>query len=261
MYVRGNPDHGINDFVDNRNGTVSDKATGLTWMQEDGGTGVIWEDGLNYCESLDYAGFDDWRLPNIKELHSIVDYSRSPDTTDSAAIDPIFDVSTIMSELGVSDYPFYWSSTTHANMRSGNNAAYVSFGRALGYMNGQWLDVHGAGAQRSDPKSGDPANWPAGLGPQGDAIRIFNYARCVRGGIDDNTLTGGDVDLFSGVEQSGIPPGPPPPGIPPGPPPQIAIDSCSEAVEGDYCEFTDMHGTITGTCMQVQEQLACVPDG
>jgi hypothetical protein len=29
-----------------------------------------------------------WRLPNIKELHSLVDYTRSPDTTNSAAIDP-----------------------------------------------------------------------------------------------------------------------------------------------------------------------------
>jgi len=50
----------------------------------------------------------------------------------------------------------------------------------MGYMNGSWIDVHGAGAQRSDPKSGDPADWPTGHGPQGDAIRIYNYARLVR---------------------------------------------------------------------------------
>ena len=42
------------------------------------------------------------------------------------------------------------------------------------------LNVHGAGAQRSDPKSGDPADWAGGHGPQGDEIRIFNYARAVR---------------------------------------------------------------------------------
>jgi hypothetical protein len=41
----------------------------------------------------------------------------------------------------------------------------------------QLLDVHGAGAQRSDPKSGDPGEWPYGHGPQGDVIRIYNYAR------------------------------------------------------------------------------------
>jgi hypothetical protein len=50
----------------------------------------------------------------------------------------------------------------------------------MGNMNGQWMDVHGAGAQRSDPKVGDTADWPQGHGPQGDAIRIENFVRLVR---------------------------------------------------------------------------------
>ena len=41
-------------------------------------------------------------------------------------------------------------------------------------------DVHGAGAQRGDPKDGDPGDYPNGHGPQGDVIRIFNMVRCVR---------------------------------------------------------------------------------
>ena len=63
-----------------------------------------------------------------------------------------------------------------------DKAVYVCFGEALGYMiqHGGWIDVHGAGAQRSDPKDGDPADYPTGHGPQGDAIRIYNYVRCVR---------------------------------------------------------------------------------
>ena len=44
----------------------------------------------------------------------------------------------------------------------------------------RWMDVHGAGAQRSDPKIGDPDDFPTGRGPQGDAIRIYNYVRLVR---------------------------------------------------------------------------------
>jgi hypothetical protein len=52
----------------------------------------------------------------------------------------------------------------------------------MGKMNGRWMDVHGAGAQRSDPKDGNPSLYEDGLGPQGDAIRIYNYVRCVRGG-------------------------------------------------------------------------------
>jgi hypothetical protein len=50
--------------------------------------------------------------------------------------------------------------------------------------NYQFEDVHGAGAQRSDPKAGDPAMFPHGRGPQGDVIRIYNYVRLVRGGTD-----------------------------------------------------------------------------
>ena len=43
-----------------------------------------------------------------------------------------------------------------------------------------FVDVHGAGAQRSDPKAGNPAMFPRGRGPQGDVIRIYNYLRLVR---------------------------------------------------------------------------------
>ena len=180
IYVRGNTSYGENSFVDNGNGTVTDNATGLTWTQNDSGTGMDWESALNYCESLDTGGISDWRLPNAKELQSIVDYSRSPDATNSATIDPIFNISSITNEAGQVDYPYFWSSTTHANQVSGGNAVYVSFGRALGYMNNQWMDVHGAGAQRSDPKvSSATAQYPTGHGPQGDAIRGSNYVRCV----------------------------------------------------------------------------------
>ena len=185
-YVRGNADYGINDFVDNGDGTIIDSSTGLMWMQADNGTGVIWEDALSFAENLDFAGRDDWRLPNAKELQSIVDYTRSPTTTGSAAIDPLFDCTQIIDEAGNPNYAFYWTSTTHINWTTtpGGSAAYIAFGQALGYFGPpgmeQWCDVHGAGAQRSDPKSGDPSQWPYGHGPQGDAIRIYNYVRCVR---------------------------------------------------------------------------------
>jgi len=181
-YVRGNDTYGINDFQDNGDGTITDNATGLMWMQVDNGEGVNWEDALSDAENLEYAGYSDWRLPDVKELQSILDYTRSPSTTNSAAIDPLFNATEITNEAGQSDYGCYWSSTTHSNWSAvaGGFASYVSFGRAMGYMNNFWQDVHGAGAQRSDPKDGDPDDYPTGHGPQGDAIRIFNYVRCVR---------------------------------------------------------------------------------
>ncbi|ETR68455.1 MAG: hypothetical protein OMM_10510, partial [Candidatus Magnetoglobus multicellularis str. Araruama] len=180
LYVRGKTDYGINQFSDNGDSTITDNATALMWTQKDSQKALNWDDAIDYCEALQTAGHNDWRLPNAKELQSIVDYSRSPETTSSAAIDSLFEVTSIQNEEAVTDYPYYWSSTTHINMINGSNAAYLSFGRAMGNMNGEWMDVHGAGSQRSDPKSGDPNNYPTGHGPQGDAIRIYNYVRCVR---------------------------------------------------------------------------------
>ncbi|MBN2011733.1 DUF1566 domain-containing protein [candidate division KSB1 bacterium] len=200
LFVRGNAAYGINDFSDNGDGTITDNATGLMWAQADNSDAVLWQDALAWVQLKNneyYLGHNDWRLPNVKELQSIVDYTRSPSTTNSAAINPLFTCSTIIDEGGNVNYPFYWSSTTHVNIQTGNNAAYVAFGDGLGWMqdpvNGsyQLMDVHGAGCQRSDPKTGDPASYPHGHGPQGDVIRIYNYVRLVR-----------DADLITGVNDN-----------------------------------------------------------
>ncbi len=191
-YVRGNADYGRNDFVDNKDGTVTDRATGLIWMKQDSGHlkagtskdgRMDWPTALAWAENLKHAGHDDWRLPNAKELQSIVDYTRSPATTRSAAIDPVFEASPVKAADGSKDYGFYWSSTTHASVRAADAAVYVAFGRSNGWMHGQLLDAHGAGSQRSDPKTGDASKFPQGRGPQGDVVRILNVVRCVRGGV------------------------------------------------------------------------------
>jgi hypothetical protein len=197
-FVRGNA-YGENQFVDNGDGTVTDTATGLTWMQVDSGRAMSWQEALSYAEALDHAGHDDWRLPNAKELQSIVDYSRSPDTTGSAAIDPVFQTTAITNEADQKDFPFFWTATTHLDgPQAGSMAVYVAFGRAMGRMNGQTSDVHGAGAQRSDPKTGQAG---LGHGPQGDAQRIANHVRCVRGGAvalegDDTETKPSDADRY-----------------------------------------------------------------
>lgn len=185
MAVRGDEGYGENAFTDNGDQTVTDAATGLMWTQNDSGNAMSWEDALAWAERANdagYLGYDDWRLPNVKELQILVDYTRSPDTSDSAAIDPVFSVTNIVNEAGEMDYPVYWTSTTHANWtkNAGNHASYVNFGRAMGYMRNNWVDVHGAGAQRSDPKVGVASDFPEGFGPQGDAIRVTNHARLVR---------------------------------------------------------------------------------
>ncbi len=220
--VRGNPAYGTNDFVDNKDGTITDNATGLMWAQADSGKGLDWKEALAWAEEMNaqnYLGHNDWRVPGVKELQSIIDYTRSPDTTQSAAIDPLFSCTEITNEAGQPDFPCYWTSTTHIGTGGrADTADYLAFGRAMGYFKpgsppegagagaptgpgaagpppgaapgmmpagtyvegASWMDVHGAGAQRSDPKVGDPADFPYGRGPQGDAIRIYNYVRLVR---------------------------------------------------------------------------------
>ncbi|MDP2038036.1 MAG: DUF1566 domain-containing protein, partial [Ignavibacteria bacterium] len=190
LYVRGNAEYGKNNFTDNVDGTITDKSTGLMWMKNDNGTGVLWENALSYAEGFEYAAHSDWRLPNAKELQSLVDYTRSPAITNSAAINSMFNCTQIVNEAGAADYPCYWTGTSFCSQTTsdGKAAVYISFGRAMGYMSiyGGWIDVHGAGAQRSDPKIGDPNQFPNGFGPQGDAIRIYNYVRLVRD-IDSDT--------------------------------------------------------------------------
>jgi hypothetical protein len=179
LYVRGNTDYGRNDFSDNGDGTIIDKATGLMWAQADNGEGLDWEDALLYAENSSLAGHSDWRLPNAKELQSIVDYTRSPKTHNSPAMDPLFHCTQITNEAGALDYPYYWTGTTHYSAaRQGTNAVYVCFGLGLGEMNNVVMDVHGAGCQRSDPKEEMQGGPDA---PQGDIVRSSNFVRLVRG--------------------------------------------------------------------------------
>lgn len=131
--VRG-LEYGANAFVDNGDKTVTDRATGLMWQKTDDGQARDWPSALNHCEGLVQSGHIDWRLPNIKELHTIVDYRFAP-----TAIDQNY--------LRVRDRNgWFWSSTTHGD--NIGSAAYVCFGKCI---SAEGVDVHGAGAQRSDP--------------------------------------------------------------------------------------------------------------
>lgn len=180
--VRSNESYGQNNFTDNGDGTITDNATGLMWQQADDGNTYNWENALDYSESLILGGYSDWRMPNAKELQSIVDYTRSPSTSSSPAIDPLFSCTSITDTDGNSgQYGYYWSSSP---LQDGPNpytdAVYFCFGKAQGEMNGVLMDVHGAGAQRNDPKSGDTDDFPANFGPQGDVQYVYNFVRAVR---------------------------------------------------------------------------------
>ena len=175
-----------NGFVDNENGTINDTATGLIWQQEDSGVGMNWEDALSYAENLELGGYDDWRLPNVKELQSIVDYTHSSNAEDESDLGPAIDTDFFeITELAAGttnydpDYGYFWTSTSAYFSGASPEyyyAWYVAFGTAVG-PDGE--DTHGAGAVRFDTKVEG--------GPDAEGgERIYNYVRCVRGGLSDN---------------------------------------------------------------------------
>ena len=178
--VRG-PIYGTSSFVDNGNGTINDQATGLMWSQTDSGIGMDWEHALDWAQTKNgekWLGYSDWRLPNTKELQSLVDYTRSAEATAAAnvgpAINPLFKISSITNEAGDADYPFFWtSSSARASSTAPFSAAWaVAFGRAV---DDSGKDLHGAGAVRFDAK----VKATGGTSGQ-DAGRVFNYVRLVR---------------------------------------------------------------------------------
>jgi hypothetical protein len=96
--------------ADSLNGTVTDHKTGLMWQQADDGITRTWSEAETYCNGLVLGGYEDWRLPGIKGLLSIVDYSRY-----DPAIHSPFDVRS----------GHYWSSS--ANVYYPANAWHVYF--------------------------------------------------------------------------------------------------------------------------------------
>ena len=109
--VRGAGDLMDDRFVDNQDGTVTDKLTNLQWQQSET-LPKTWEDALSYCENLVLAGLHDWRLPNIKELRSI-----SLETHVNPSVDVRFFPGAVSAQ--------YWSSTTQFN--KSENAWFVDF--------------------------------------------------------------------------------------------------------------------------------------
>ena len=61
-------------YKDNGDDTVTDLNTFLMWQQDDDGVQRDWQSAMDYCGSLQLAGYADWRLPSDVELMSIVIY-------------------------------------------------------------------------------------------------------------------------------------------------------------------------------------------
>jgi hypothetical protein len=117
-------------YTDNGDGTITDNRTGLMWEKlSDDGSIHDWNDvppsrsaafgKVAALNSASFAGYTDWRLPNINELLSLVNYGHT-----YPAIDPVFNAgcapgcsvttcSCTNANFGVSGFHGYWSSTTY----------------------------------------------------------------------------------------------------------------------------------------------------
>jgi hypothetical protein len=79
---------------------VNDSATGLMWQDDDAVKSVkIWQEAIDYCESLRFAGYSNWRLPSKDELLSIVDKNNKPM------------IKAEFKNIRPGTFPWYWSST------------------------------------------------------------------------------------------------------------------------------------------------------
>jgi len=95
--VHGEPSGPLNNYTDNGDGTTTSMDTGLMWQATPPDLNsdhypdkMSWGEALSYCENLTLAGYNDWRLPDIQEIRSFVNYNN---------YDP---------------FPFpYWSATTY----------------------------------------------------------------------------------------------------------------------------------------------------
>lgn len=146
-YVRGaRPGNGHN-YVNNLDGTITDTDTGLMWAQVPSGP-LNWQGALSYAENLALAGYTDWRVPNIKELQTLTDYTLATATTAATAQAPI---NRVLFPTATTPATAYWSSTA---LRGGGNAPPTS----------AWLIEFGLNN-----------TIPAANGPQRNAQGIISY--------------------------------------------------------------------------------------
>ncbi|MEA3427857.1 MAG: DUF1566 domain-containing protein [Thermodesulfobacteriota bacterium] len=101
-------------FKNNGDDTVTDKLTELMWAQNANAEGTkTWAAALTYCKDLSLGGHDDWRLPNVKELTSLIDWAYyNPALSNDAGTGKWGTGLSSFSDVQTDEY--YWSSTTCA---------------------------------------------------------------------------------------------------------------------------------------------------
>ena len=117
-------------YTNNGDGTTTDNVTGLVWVSNSGAVAYTWANALSYCTATSagnmnygsgYAGKTDWRLPNVRELMSIVDYG--------AANAPYINTTAFPSTQSSG----YWTSTTYSMPTTAAWSVSFNSGTVVGY--------------------------------------------------------------------------------------------------------------------------------
>ena len=127
-------------FTDKGNGTVKDNLTNLIWLKDANAFGLrTWEQALSDANTLssgshgltDGSKVGDWRLPNVKELHSLIDFAyHNPALSSSSGKSQWTDGDAFTGVKSDS----YWSSTTHSS--------YSTFAWAVNHFAGSVLTLN-----------------------------------------------------------------------------------------------------------------------
>lgn len=152
-------------FTDNKDGTVSDNMTGLIWLADANCTETVggiardsgllnWPSALTWSNNLadgmcglsDNSVAGDWRLPNVNELRSLVDYSRHDPTLPGGH--PFSNVQSI----------WYWSSTTNPVYTGG--AYTVGLSRGSIHVTGKVRPVAGGDSRVDNKFDHNLGVWP-----------------------------------------------------------------------------------------------------
>ncbi len=118
----------------------------LEWQTDEPGK-MEWQAAMDYCQILTLNGKTDWRLANIKELISLIDFSKNEPAADT----------TEFPNIHYTSDSYYWSSTTQADF-----SEYVSSNRQPDFSEHAWMVGFEYGIFFADKKN------------------IKGYVRCVR---------------------------------------------------------------------------------
>lgn len=124
-------------YTDNGDGTITDNVTGLLWQQATDSGSLSWYDAQTYCVTLELAGQDNWRMPSLKELFSISNFSAGWPYLDTTYFD-------LVGTDSVSKDEQYWSSDHYVGYTvEGQYDAAFGVNHATGHIKAYAASVSG----------------------------------------------------------------------------------------------------------------------